>query len=508
VKGRIISEYDELLHLYSSNTKPSASISPELDRTSGGDQYGADKSSSFVFDTKSEDGLTEFQDVAASVDEAVNADQQSMEQEIYSVHAGSTNNGDSISPGFDMAIDVGRVDFAETIHQPLSKDDGHDSSIAEIKTRDVATNTETAGAKRDAQVKGRIVSDYDELLHLYSSNTYTKNSASIYPKLDRTSGGDQHGGANSVDVESSSEGHPTEWAVPAYHDAFLLCSGDPQGSSSLFETPDSPDDLIQSSAHVVGPGGSEEINFSYSFLEAHDYTLSLDVGLERAPVVKTLDQVMRALLIDSREALIEAGVPRRYKPGKSLPFWYGEINGADVVEIPWNSENKQAMTPAEGICWLANMLRETKKKIGNKGGPETEVGLSVEEKMFKALYGAEITATSSFKDEPEVRKVDGPEGQPTLDSSNQLARSTLGLKRRDMTALLTESKKSLLEAGVPKRHKPGTRIPDWYGVNEQDEMVEIPWNSELQRAMTPAEGIRWLATNLREARRDLRRSGQ
>ena len=62
----------------------------------------------------------------------------------------------------------------------------------------------------------------------------------------------------------------------------------------------------------------------------------------------------KTLLKDAKNALLDAGVPSRLKPDRYVPWYYGERSYASQEEIPWNVEAKRALTPAEGVAWLAS----------------------------------------------------------------------------------------------------------------------------------------------------------
>ena len=62
----------------------------------------------------------------------------------------------------------------------------------------------------------------------------------------------------------------------------------------------------------------------------------------------------KTLLKDAKNALLDAGVPSRLKPDRYVPWYYGERSYASQEEIPWDVEAKRALTPAEGVAWLAS----------------------------------------------------------------------------------------------------------------------------------------------------------
>ena len=73
--------------------------------------------------------------------------------------------------------------------------------------------------------------------------------------------------------------------------------------------------------------------------------------------------IVSQTLMDTQRELLDAGVPKRQKSDKdpAVPFYYsvgGSADGQGVV--PWNEECRRAMTPAEGVAWLAEE-RERKR---------------------------------------------------------------------------------------------------------------------------------------------------
>ena len=74
------------------------------------------------------------------------------------------------------------------------------------------------------------------------------------------------------------------------------------------------------------------------------------------PFLEAMRNEMKALLLEAKAALLEAGVPKRQKPDKDVPFWYGEHSWMNTEVIPWNVGKKRAMTPAKEVEWLALQL--------------------------------------------------------------------------------------------------------------------------------------------------------
>ena len=77
-------------------------------------------------------------------------------------------------------------------------------------------------------------------------------------------------------------------------------------------------------------------------------------------MVMPLEQMRRELkqaVLDTQWALLAAGCPKKLKSDrdKNVPSYYSVGGSADGRgEVPWNVAEKRAMTPAEGVEWLAN----------------------------------------------------------------------------------------------------------------------------------------------------------
>ena len=71
---------------------------------------------------------------------------------------------------------------------------------------------------------------------------------------------------------------------------------------------------------------------------------------------------MKKALLDVQKALIDAGCPKKLKSHEdnSVPFFYS-CGGSYERQghVPWSVAEKRALTPAEGVEWLAmrNMRR-------------------------------------------------------------------------------------------------------------------------------------------------------
>jgi seryl-tRNA synthetase len=84
------------------------------------------------------------------------------------------------------------------------------------------------------------------------------------------------------------------------------------------------------------------------------------------PTLEAMRSEMKRLLLQSKSALLEAGVPKRQKTDESVPYWYGEHSWAGREDIPWNEGEKRAMTPSEGIQWLSLELQTAKNGAPSK----------------------------------------------------------------------------------------------------------------------------------------------
>ena len=63
---------------------------------------------------------------------------------------------------------------------------------------------------------------------------------------------------------------------------------------------------------------------------------------------------LKAITLGTQQALIAAGVPVLWKSDSQIPHWYsGGGSWQAKGKVPWLAEKRRAMTPAEGIGWLA-----------------------------------------------------------------------------------------------------------------------------------------------------------
>ena len=81
----------------------------------------------------------------------------------------------------------------------------------------------------------------------------------------------------------------------------------------------------------------------------------------------------RARLVGEAHALLEAGVPSKQKAVEQTPWCYLGNSAACLDNIPWDTHSKRAITPAEGVAWLARERDDLKAIIKNgisalKGG--------------------------------------------------------------------------------------------------------------------------------------------
>ena len=66
--------------------------------------------------------------------------------------------------------------------------------------------------------------------------------------------------------------------------------------------------------------------------------------------------------------------------------------------------------------------------------------------------------------------------------------------RREMKTVLLATRSAMLEAGLPSKQKTDAHVPTYFQTNSWTSRQQTPWNDAAKRAMTPAEGIQWLAT--------------
>ena len=73
--------------------------------------------------------------------------------------------------------------------------------------------------------------------------------------------------------------------------------------------------------------------------------------------VEQMRRELKQAVLDTQWALLAAGCPKKMKSDKdkNVPSYYSVGGSADGRgEVPWNVKEKRAMTPAEGVEWLAN----------------------------------------------------------------------------------------------------------------------------------------------------------
>ena len=81
---------------------------------------------------------------------------------------------------------------------------------------------------------------------------------------------------------------------------------------------------------------------------------------ELVPPLEESRRQMKEVILEAQAALLGADVPTKNKPDVSIPFYYGCDSWRSSGEIPWNDEEGRAMTPGEGVLWLA-MKRDDAK---------------------------------------------------------------------------------------------------------------------------------------------------
>ena len=60
--------------------------------------------------------------------------------------------------------------------------------------------------------------------------------------------------------------------------------------------------------------------------------------------------------------LVYPGVPSKLKGDDQVPYYYMSGSWLKQDVIPWNAEEKRAMTPAEGVDWLIKEASRVKSK--------------------------------------------------------------------------------------------------------------------------------------------------
>ena len=63
---------------------------------------------------------------------------------------------------------------------------------------------------------------------------------------------------------------------------------------------------------------------------------------------------MKSLLLATRHALTDAGVPTKQKSDAVIPQFYACNSWEGQSVVPWNEAEKRVLYPAEGIEWLAS----------------------------------------------------------------------------------------------------------------------------------------------------------
>ena len=85
------------------------------------------------------------------------------------------------------------------------------------------------------------------------------------------------------------------------------------------------------------------------------------------PPMEEQRREMKDLLLASRHALIEAGVPAKQKSDNDIPQFYACNSWEGQSVVPWNAGDKRVLYPAEGIEWLsaqsAAAAKEAKAEI-------------------------------------------------------------------------------------------------------------------------------------------------
>ena len=91
--------------------------------------------------------------------------------------------------------------------------------------------------------------------------------------------------------------------------------------------------------------------------ESHAETLD-----ELVPPLEEMRREMKGLMLDSQRAMLEAGLPKRVKADRDVPFYYEHNSWQNQAEVPWNEAARRALTPAEGIHLLAAQRDDEARK--------------------------------------------------------------------------------------------------------------------------------------------------
>ena len=89
-----------------------------------------------------------------------------------------------------------------------------------------------------------------------------------------------------------------------------------------------------------------------------------DLAVAEAGATREERAALKTLVLESKEALLASStassLPLKRLNGKDLPDFYRpmavDAASAATESVPWDKDERRAMTPAEGVGWLAAEL--------------------------------------------------------------------------------------------------------------------------------------------------------
>jgi hypothetical protein len=93
--------------------------------------------------------------------------------------------------------------------------------------------------------------------------------------------------------------------------------------------------------------------------------------------LETVRREMKEVLLATKEAMlgcVPLGLPTKNKLDSQVPQWFSSGSWSSKQKVPWNSETKQMMTPAEGVAWLQDKLEQARAeaaalRAADRGAP-------------------------------------------------------------------------------------------------------------------------------------------
>jgi hypothetical protein len=90
--------------------------------------------------------------------------------------------------------------------------------------------------------------------------------------------------------------------------------------------------------------------------------------------LESMRHEMKELVLQTKNALVEANVPSKRRTNDNTAYYYQSNSWMQYNEVPWvygngggSGANNRAMTPAEGVQWLAGELKKAKAKPRARG---------------------------------------------------------------------------------------------------------------------------------------------